>query len=298
MRAAAALLLLAACGHASAADDPEFADPKPVAIIGDSDDAMEPFLTRDGTILIFNNSNDPSAQTDLHWAERVDDLTFVYRGKIDGVNSSALDGVGTVDSAGNMYFVTTRSYALDLMTIYDGRFNRGVVTGVAPVKGVSLGVPFQVNFDAEISADGTTLYFVDGLFALGGQVPLTADLAVAVRGTDGEFHRLNSSVLAAVNTSALEYAACISEDQRELFFTRLEGTRTGIYRSTRPDISSDWGTPRLLSAITGFVEAPTIAPGGNALYYHARRNGRFVIERVTRQPAQAPTRKRRAVGRG
>lgn len=297
MRAAAAFLLLAACGHASAADDSEFADPKPVAIIGYSADAMEPFLTRDGTILIFNNSNDPSAQTDLHWAERVDDLTFVYRGKIDGVNSSALDGVGTVDSAGNMYFVTTRSYALDLMTIYDGRFNRGVVTGVAPVKGVSLGVPFQVNFDAEISADGTTLYFVDGLFTLGGQVPLTADLAVAVRGADGEFHRLNSSVLAAVNTSALEYAACISEDQRELFFTRLEGTRTGIYRSTRPDTSSDWGTPRLLSAITGFVEAPTIAPGANALYYHARRNGRFVIERVTRQVAQ-PARKRRAVGRG
>jgi len=46
MRAAAALLLLAACGHASAADDLEFADPKPVTIIGYSDDAMEPFLTR------------------------------------------------------------------------------------------------------------------------------------------------------------------------------------------------------------------------------------------------------------
>jgi len=82
------------------------------------------------------------------------------------VNSPTLDGVGPVDSAGNMYFVTTRSYALDLMTIYHGRFNRGVVTDVAPVKGVSLGVPFQVNFDVEISADGTTLYFADGLFTI------------------------------------------------------------------------------------------------------------------------------------
>ena len=117
MRAVAALLLLAACGHASAADEREFADPKPVTIVGYADDAMEPFLARDGTILIFNNSNDPSAQTDLHWAELVDDLTFVYRGKIDGVNSSALDGVGTVDCAGNMCFVTTRSDGLDLMTM-------------------------------------------------------------------------------------------------------------------------------------------------------------------------------------
>ena len=255
---------------------------------------MEPFITRDGSILLFNNSNDLSAQTDIHWAERIDDLTFVYRGKVQGINSSSLDAVPMVDAAGNIYFVTLRSYVSDLTSIYRGHFEHGVVTQVAPVKGVSRGVPGQINFDAEISADGTTLYSTDGLFT-GGSVPVTADLFVAVRGADGEFHRLANDGLAAINTSALEYAACISDDQRELFFTRIEGgTQIGIYRSTRPDTSSPWGTPRRLSALTGFVEAPTIAPGGNALYYHALRDGRFVIERVTRQPLP----KRRAVGHG
>src|SRR5207245_3652655 len=114
----------------------------------------------------------------------------------------------------------TRSYEQTLMTIYRGKFDRGVVRDVAPVSGLSRGVPGQVNFDVEVSADGTTLYFVDGLFT-GGAVPSTADLAIAVRGDDGQFHRVDNGELAAINTSALEYAACISEDQLELFFTRI-----------------------------------------------------------------------------
>jgi hypothetical protein len=242
---------------------------------------MEPFLTRDGSILLFNNRNDPPDETDLHWAERVDDLNFVYRGKLQGANSPALDAVPTVDVNGNIYFVTTRSYAQDLMTIYRGHFDRGVVSDVAPVAGISRLVPGQVNFDVEVSADGNTLYFVDGLFT-GGSVPAAADLAIAVRGSDGQFHRVDG-LLAAVNTSALEYAVGISENQLELFFTRIVDGLPAIFRSTRPDAQSAWGTPRRLAGITGFVEAPTIAPGGDAIYYHALRDGKFVIERVSRQ---------------
>ena len=274
----------------AASDDPEFANPTRVTITGYSGDAMEPFITRDGSILLFNNLNDPPSETDLHWAERVDDLTFAYRGKVDGANSPALDAVPTVDSSGNIFIVTTRSYLETLTTIYRGRFSRGVVTEVAPVPGISRGVLGQVNFDVEVSADGSTLYFADGLFS-GGQVPATADLAIAVRGSDGEFRRVESDVLAAINTSALEYAACISENQRELFFTRIVDGQPTIFRSTRANVSSAWGPPRRLFAITGFVEAPTIAPGGQVLYYHALRDGRMVIERVIRQP-----RRRRAVG--
>jgi hypothetical protein len=286
----AAVLSLIACN--SPADDPEFADPQPVTIVGYSGEAMEPFLTRDGSILIFNNLNDPPSETDLHWAEKVDDLTFVYRGKLAGANSPALDAVASVDSYGNLYFVTTRSYDQDFMTIYHGRFQHGVVTDVAPVSGISRGVRGQVNFDVEVSSDGNTLYFVDGLFT-GGPVPVTADLAIAERGPDGQFHRSDSSLLAAINTDALEYAACISDDQLELFFTRIANNESAIYRSTRRDRSSAWEAPRRISAITGFAEAPTIAPGGRALYYHVRRNGRFVIERVTRPSVP----RRRAVNR-
>jgi len=284
MRVIAALLVLAACSNAPTvpSDDPEFGEPKRVTIIGYSGDAMEPFLTRDGSILLFNNSNDPPSETDLHWAERIDDLTFDYRGKVEGANSPALDAVATVDRLGNIFFVTTRSYDENLTTIYRGHFSRGLVTGVAPLHGISRGVRGQINFDVEVSADGTTLYFTDGLFT-GGPLPASADLAIAIRGTDGEFHRAENDVLFAVNTTALEYAACISENQLELFFTRVVNGEPEIYRSTRSDSSSKWGIPRRLGAITGFVEGPTIAPEGGALYYHARRDGRMVIERVTRR---------------
>jgi len=49
------LLLMLAASDASAAD---FARPEPVRIEGYDDHAMEPFLTRDGRVLLFNNSND------------------------------------------------------------------------------------------------------------------------------------------------------------------------------------------------------------------------------------------------
>src|SRR5688572_21853697 len=111
MRHVLAVLLLCACGSNPApATDPEFATPQRVTIRGHSDHAMEPFLTRDGRLLFFNNSNDPPSETDLHYAERVDDVTFEYRGKLTGANSATLDGVPSVDAAGNLYFVSLRSY--------------------------------------------------------------------------------------------------------------------------------------------------------------------------------------------
>ncbi|HEY3056575.1 MAG TPA: hypothetical protein VGK31_11660, partial [Thermoanaerobaculia bacterium] len=134
------MLSLALLASLLASADSEFGNPQRVAIAGYSGDAMEPFLTRDGSILIFNNSNAVPSETDLHWAERIDDLTFAYRGKLDGANSPALDAVASVDSSGDMFFVTTRSYDETLVSIYRGRFRRGVVTEVSPVGGISRGV--------------------------------------------------------------------------------------------------------------------------------------------------------------
>ena len=282
MRHALAIILLCGCGSNPApATDPEFGTPQRVTIRGLSDHAMEPFLTRDGRFLLFNNSNDPPSQTDLHLAERLDDVTFEYRGKLTGANSATLDGVPSADAAGNLYFVSLRSYETTLKTIFRGRFDNGRVRAIDPVEGLSRNRPGDLNFDVEVSADGDSLYFVDGVFR-GGPVPSSADLAFAVRQRDGSFLR-REGLLDSVNSRALEYAACSSSDERELFFTRIDRGRPAIYRSTRSNLSSPWGVPRRLSGITGFVEAPTISADGRSLYYHARRDGRFVIERVTRR---------------
>src|SRR5262245_44050031 len=147
---------------AAAAEDAQFENPLPVTIRGYAGEAMEPFLTRDGAVLIFNNSNTPAEETDLHWAERIDDLTFQYRGKLTGANSPALDAVATVDSNGEIFFVTTRSYESTLATIYRGHLKDGAVSDVAPVSGISRGVRGQIQFDVEVSANGRTLIFADG----------------------------------------------------------------------------------------------------------------------------------------
>jgi len=57
---------------------------------------MEPFLARDGKYLFFNNLNEPSVNTNLYWAEPVDDLTFQLKGEIGGVNTPALEGVASI----------------------------------------------------------------------------------------------------------------------------------------------------------------------------------------------------------
>ena len=105
---------------------------------------------------------------------------WVVLGEIIGVNTPALEGVASVDLEGTIFFVSTRSYESSLSTIYRGRFDEGKVSDVELVPGVSrleLGI---VNFDAEISPDGTILYFVDGRFS-GSSFPDSADLVMAVR---------------------------------------------------------------------------------------------------------------------
>ena len=118
-----------------------FSNPERITIRGYSDHAMEPFMTRDGRFLFFNNSNDPSVNTNLHYAERINDLTFEYKGEVAGVNTQSLEGVPTMDKEGAFYFVSTRSYKETLSTIYQGRFSGGSVTGVKIVEGVSKKAP-------------------------------------------------------------------------------------------------------------------------------------------------------------
>jgi len=259
-----------------------FSNPERITIRGYSGHAMEPFITRDGRYLFFNNSNDPSVNTNLHYAERINDLTFAYKGEVAGANTESLEGTPTMDKNGAFYFVSTRSYKDTLSTIYEGRFAGGAVTGVKIVEGVSKKSPGSVNFDVEVSADGQTLYFVDGVFS-GKPVPEKADIAIAVLGAAG-FRRSAESaeILKNINTDALEYAACISSDELELFFTRAGKNGPVIYRSSRKNVGQAFDPPERIAAIEGFVEAPTLSPDGRSLYYHMKDGELFVIYRVTR----------------
>ena len=269
--------------------DSTFAAPRRVTIRGYDGVAMEPFVSRDGRWLLFNNSNEPAEATELHAARFVDPLTAEYRGPLRGANAAgALDGVATLDGDGTLYFVSTRSYASTHATIYRGRFADGGVNG-----GVELvpGLPRRLGtvlFDVEVSADGAALYYASGEFR-GGPVPESADLVIALRRADGagfEPWARSGEVLRAVNTpGALEYAAALSADGLELFFTRLRpGSVPAIYRAVRPRGDAPFEAPARVGAAAGFVEAPALSADGRAVYYHARTaGGGFAIYRAARR---------------
>ena len=192
-----------------------------------------------------------------------------------------------MDRDANFFFISPRNYDESLSSIYRGKWDSGQVSDAKLVPEVSRKQPGIVNFDVEISPDGNTLYFVDGVFRQGADAPLTADLVIATRHGSG-FSRdeRSTKLLAQVNTSALEYAACISADGLELFFTRFDPTAKttpmAIYRSVRPGLNQAFGPCQRVSAITGFVEGPTISTDGKRLYYHRKERGSHVIFMVRR----------------
>jgi len=289
---AVSLIALVGCEGAirGATDLPatnEFVAADCVAIDGYDGDAMEPFIVARTGDLLFNNSNLKPELTDLHWAKRIDDGHFKYVGKIDGANSAALDAVPSVDEDGAFYFVSTRSYEETYSTIYRGHWSNGTVTHVELVRGVSRAQAPWVDFDAEISRDGDSLYFAEGRFT-GGQVPDTADIKIAHKRGDGfVVDSFSDVLLATVNTPALEYAPAISADRRELFFTRLDKEKRtiGIYRVKRIGAAQPFGKAERVAAADGFVEAPALNADGTVLYFHRLDAGRFHICRASRVKA-------------
>ncbi len=286
---------LVGLAHESRAEEPTytaFTSPEDVILSGYDGDAMEPFLTRDGNRLLFNNRNEPADKTDIFIADRIDDTHFAFRGALTGANAAGtLDGVASLSRDNELFFVSTRSYGSSFSTLYRARFDGPQVSPPELVPGVSRLVPGYVNFDAEISADGNTLYYVDSWFGPKG-FPQSAAFKVARRDATGFTPDPDSDrLLKNVNGSGLQYAAGISADECELFFTRVAAITVdampAIWRAARPSTSEPFGEPERIAAITGFAEAPTLSPDGRSLYFHQRVDGKFQIRRVTRRLAPA-----------
>jgi hypothetical protein len=243
---------------------------------------MEPFVSRDGRFLLFNNSNDPGLDTDLLYARRGDDaLHWTYAGPIAGANTTALEGTPTMDRDNRLFFVSTRSYAKTACTIHSAQFADGTASGVELVDSICRHEPGIVNFDVDIDASGTVLTFVDSHFGRNGQ-PKDAVLVMAHR--DGmHFVRDADSarVLAAVNSDALQYAPCLSADHLTLWFTRvasLGGPESPqIWRARRSIESVPFGAAERFEGLGDFVEAPALSPDEKLLYFHRRVGNGFRI---------------------
>ncbi len=249
---------------------------------------MEPFISPDGQYLFFNTSNQTPDIPAIQYATSVDGQTFNYQGQVEGVNEAGvLSGTPSEDEDGNFYFVSTRSYGQTLSTVYRGQFDAGQVSDVQLVPGVSGATGGIVDFDADVSPDGNTLYVSVGTFA-DGSGPERASLALFDKAGSGFVADPDSShLLRAVNKKqTLNYAASISSNGLELFFTRttLSGGEPTIYRAVRKQTSRPFEHVQKVAAISGFAEAPSLSADGSTLYYHLLVGDQFDIEEVTRAP--------------
>ena len=279
-------ILLASCGMDKQSDNNAtrvvFEMPKKVQMLGYTDAIMEPFLDRKGSILFFNNANEAAVNTNLHWSTKINDTVFQYQGEIRGVNTLDLEGVPTMDTLGNFYFVFTGNYGETLATIYQGNFASGLVQNKMLVSGISRNTMGWVNFDVEISPDGKMMYFVDGRFDEKGG-PHEADIVLAEK-KEGTFKRSSdlNDILQRVNSEALEYAAAISKNGLRLCFTRVRAPLNGnseprLYMASRKNENEPFSDVERIEEITGFVEGATFNDDDTGIYFHKKENGNFVL---------------------
>jgi hypothetical protein len=279
---AVACFAVAALATTALAAPPAPKGPEPVRIEGFTDEAMEPFLSRDGKFLFFNSRNDV-ANTNIQFAEATD-KGFEYRGVLFGTISFDLDAVPTMAADGRFCFVSPRDYRRTRVSVLCGDFDGKKVKDTLPERALATERMGRLIFDVELSADGKTMIFAEGTFS-GAAVPDEADLYLATLGPGGYVRTHEGRrIFANINTSELEYAPGLSADGLELFFTRPSGiwpfSQPKIFRAKRSNTDEPFGRPEELK-IDGYVEGPTIAADGT-LYFHKKVSGRFEIWRQPR----------------
>ena len=297
---AALLLITIALNACSKADSdskepisyPTFGPEIDVTIEGLTFDAMEPFLSPDGTYLFFNNIND-GIDTKLFYATKVNDSTFTLVGELTGTGQSAefhLDAVPDMDSNGNFYWTSTRDYPAELDNLFHGVFNAGNVTGISRVHGdFNLNIPGWLIMDHGISLDGQFLYFNNARFDDQNCTgPCETRLGVAQKVDATMFTTLPTSetIMANINDAAyVYYAPCISSDNLELYYTRYAkgpittNTRLEICVAVRNDAEDPFSIPQVLfsETISDLIEAPTLSVDNQIIYYHRKIPGSHKI---------------------
>lgn len=269
-----------------------FINPRKVNIHGYHKSAMEAFITGDGAYIFFNNDKDdtPKTDKDIYYAKRIDDTNFKFMGEVKGLNSAQVDGVPTMDRYGNFYFISMVNYTKknSFATVYSGKFNKGRVSDVQAHPELSLNLPGWINMDVEISPDGSTLYSTQTYFGDGPPPKQSYFFVAHMRNGKFESDPRSNDIFHNINTSDLEYAASISADGLELYFTRLSyinGLTFNSYSATRAHKADRFSAPKLITAISGHAEAPAITSDGRLMYFHKKDKGRFylyVLERAVK----------------
>ena len=256
-----------------------FEHPQIVEIVGYAGNCMEPFLSHDGAYLFFNNSNAKDADTHIHFAKRLQDDSFKYRGRLPGTTSDGKDMGPAGDSSGRFVFTSTREYFVTRDTLFIGQLVEERVVGTRAIPGnISDSRPGWLNMDCDLSDDGK-LIFSRARFD-GGEAPRESNLMLAVKKNDKyEISPDSGKIFENINTQALEYAPALSRDGRTLYFTRAArlvtngkevGPSVKLMVAYRTSNTKPFQPPRAIRGIDGLVEGPCLSPDEKVLYFHKK----------------------------
>jgi len=265
-----------------------YESPEIITIEGYDDDCMEPFITPDGNYLFFNNSNEAKVATHIHITKRIGNHAFRHLGILDGTLSTQKDMAPSIDSDGNFYFTSTRSYDKDLKSIYVGKLEDERVIGAKAIEGnIWPDKHGNINMDCGISPDGNTLVISRATFEFGAPGPSKSDLFMARKINDKfEIDPASEAILKKVDTPALEYAPALSKDELQLFFTRAsemvinkqsKGFKFRMMVAARNTKNDPFDEPKVIKSIEGFSEAPSLTADCKELYFHKKHGDKFRI---------------------
>lgn len=267
---------------------PTFGNDIPVTINGLTFDAMEPALSTDGNALFFNSLND-GITTSIYYAAKVNDSVFNFIGLVPIINQTVtprLDGVASLDSANNLYWVSTRDYPTSYNNLKRIRFTGTGYTNFGSVYGdFYVNSPGHLIMDATTNYSGEQLIYCNAFFnnCLGG-APCKSSMGMAQKLNDSTFNKLinTSALFTNINdtTNYIVYAPSISKNGLELYYTRLlhNGLQTEIMVAVRSNTNQAFGSPTLLiGAPNTLPEAATISSDNSKIYYHKKVGGVFKI---------------------
>jgi hypothetical protein len=271
----------------------EFTKEQKVTITGYTSDAMEPFITKNGNFLFFNNHQGANGK-ELYYAERINDTTFIFKGEIQGVNSAAVNGNPTMDEYNNLYFISTRNIDTSIKTIYSGIFNNGILTGLHEISGtINITTPYWINMGVEVSKNGNTLFTSNAKFNVGENFPHKGNIRFAVKnGNEFNIPDNETEILKNINTeTAIEYAGELSANELELFYLQVVLSNPPIFKlyyAKREQIDEKFGKPISITDpfkdnLNAFVEGPSLSNDGKRLYYHKLENDVFSIFMLSRE---------------
>ncbi len=261
----------------------------------------EPFISRDGRFLFFNTATQENNK-DLHYAKWQTDQ-WQYQGEIGPDINTAInvEGNPSMDSNNQFFFVdsgTNHMISKAIFTETNGLLDLITELEAVPARFIDpVTEKFHGNMGVEASSDGDLVFYSRATWPfLGNDVGTieASDLAFVTReGGEYMYDPVSvANIMQNINTDDLEYAASISADKRELFFTRLASTdiavgniRSKIMYARRDNADEPFPVPTMITSIGGddFVEGPAISADGESLYYHKREGDKFRLYKVTRK---------------